>query len=187
MKNKIPKNAKRVFKGKIFEVFQWKQKMFDGSYQIFEKIKRPDTAIMIPSVGNKILLTYERQPNNKKFALSFPSGRCEPNEAPLNTAKRELLEETGCVSKNWQLWTQIKPDSNKIVWSIYVYIARDCKKVAEQKLDVGEKITPKLISLEKLMSIADSQEFFAGSVINMINRLKLYPKEKAKFKKALFG
>ncbi len=37
---KIPPNAKRVFKGIIFDVYQWQQKMFDGSKETFEMLKR---------------------------------------------------------------------------------------------------------------------------------------------------
>ena len=59
----IPKHAKRVFKGVIFDVYQWKQKMYDGSFKTFEKIKRPDTVIVFPVLDNgKILLTKQSQP-----------------------------------------------------------------------------------------------------------------------------
>ena len=44
-KQQLPKNAKRVFKGKIFDVYQWDQKMFDNSVEIFEKMKRTDTNV----------------------------------------------------------------------------------------------------------------------------------------------
>ena len=36
---KVPKQAKRVFKGVIFDVYQWEQEMFDGTKEIFEKLK----------------------------------------------------------------------------------------------------------------------------------------------------
>lgn len=41
-KQPIPENAKLVFKGKIFDTYQWEQEMYDGSRVTFEKIKRPD-------------------------------------------------------------------------------------------------------------------------------------------------
>jgi len=43
MRNIIPKNArlvpeeaKLVFKGIIYDVYQWEQKMFDGTFSTFE-------------------------------------------------------------------------------------------------------------------------------------------------------
>ena len=62
-RNTIPKNAKKVFGGVIFEVWQWKQKMFDGSYAVFEKLKRPDTVNVVPVIGNKIMILIQRQPD----------------------------------------------------------------------------------------------------------------------------
>jgi hypothetical protein len=46
--NSIPTDAKMIFKGKLFEVWQWEQKMFDGSVETFEHLKRPNMAVVIP-------------------------------------------------------------------------------------------------------------------------------------------
>ena len=48
MNQKFPPQAKRVFKGMIFDVYQWEQEMYDGSTHTFEKIIRPDTVLVIP-------------------------------------------------------------------------------------------------------------------------------------------
>ncbi|KKT71448.1 MAG: NUDIX hydrolase [Candidatus Moranbacteria bacterium GW2011_GWF1_44_4] len=62
----LPKNAKRVFRGVIFDVWQWKQKMFDGSLATFEKIKRPDTVNIVGVVGKRIIILRQKQPDWKK-------------------------------------------------------------------------------------------------------------------------
>jgi len=52
--------SKLVFKGVVFDVYQWEQKMFDGSYEIFEKLKRKDTAMVIPiKKDGKIIITKQ--------------------------------------------------------------------------------------------------------------------------------
>ena len=38
-KQPIPENAKRVFKGIIFDVYQWEQELYNGSKAVFEKLK----------------------------------------------------------------------------------------------------------------------------------------------------
>ncbi|TSA44612.1 NUDIX domain-containing protein, partial [bacterium] len=114
----IPAKAKRVFRGVIFDVWQWKQKMFDGSVEIFEKLRRPDTVNVIPVIGNKIMILKQRQPDWKKEKTSLAGGRIDEGEKPLAAAKRELLEETGYASKNWTLWKEQNP-SEKMVWTIY--------------------------------------------------------------------
>lgn len=67
---KIPSHATKVFSGTIFDVYQWEQEMFDGSKKIFEAAGRPHTALIIPVVDDKVVLSYERQPG-KDWHLTF--------------------------------------------------------------------------------------------------------------------
>lgn len=43
----LPKETKKVFSGVISEVYQWPQKLFDGTTATFEMIKRPDTVKIV--------------------------------------------------------------------------------------------------------------------------------------------
>lgn len=36
---KLPPQAKKVFTGQIFDVYQWEQEMYDGSFETFEMLK----------------------------------------------------------------------------------------------------------------------------------------------------
>lgn len=59
----MPENAKRVFKGIIFDVYQWEQEMFDGGKETFEKLKRPNTVVVFPVFPDgRIMLTEQEQP-----------------------------------------------------------------------------------------------------------------------------
>ena len=76
----------------------------------------------------------------KGRAFGLPGGRVERNEHPFKAAKRELLEGIGLASDKWKLLKIWKPASGKIRWLIYIYIAKNRNKVAEQELDAGERI-----------------------------------------------
>lgn len=43
----IPREAELVFRGEIYKVYQWPQKMPDGSVKTFEMLRRPDTVMVI--------------------------------------------------------------------------------------------------------------------------------------------
>ncbi len=45
-KQPMPDHARRVFRGEVFDVYQWEQEMFDGSKAVFEKLIRQDTVII---------------------------------------------------------------------------------------------------------------------------------------------
>ena len=64
---KVPSQAKRVFKGIIFDVYQWEQELFDGSKQTFEMLKRPDTVEVIAVKDGSILMSRQSQPNKHDF------------------------------------------------------------------------------------------------------------------------
>ena len=46
----IPDHATCVFHGALFDVYQWQQEMFDGTYETFEMLRRPDTIAVIAIV-----------------------------------------------------------------------------------------------------------------------------------------
>ena len=182
---KIPENAKRVFKGVIFDVYQWEQKMFDGSTETFEMIKRPNTLQIIATVGDKIILAEEEQPNKPTF-YSLLGGRAEEGEEPEITAKRELLEESGLESDEWKLLKTYAPYF-KLDWTIFIFIARNCKKAAEQKLDAGEKIKLLELSFEEFLEKLQDEKFWGAEIANDIYRLSHDSAKLGEFKKKLFS
>ncbi len=141
--NSIPPNAKKVFSGQIFDVYQWPQEMFDGSVATFEMIGRIDTVQVIAIRDGKLVITEEQQPNTKAF-YGIPGGRHDrEDETELQAAQRELLEETGLRFKTWKLVKVFNPimDTKKIDWLIYVFVATDFIDETEPQPDAGEKIS----------------------------------------------
>lgn len=185
-KQPLPSDAKMVFKGKIFDVYQWEQKMFDGSYETFEKLKRPDTVVVFPILPNgKILLTKQEQPGIKPF-IGAAGGRVDEGEEILDAAKRELLEETGYEAKEYVLWKSEQPIS-KIEWATYVFIARDLKKVADLHFDAGEKIETMEVDFEKFLKLASQPEFYEEEVYRDVVEALMDKNKKEKLRKLLFG
>jgi len=154
----LPEHAKLVFKGEMFDVYQWEQVMYDGTTKVFEKLKRPDTVIVIPVLNDgRIMLTCEEQPGKKPF-IGTCGGRVDAGEDPLGAAKREFLEETGYEATDYTLWKAIQPVS-KIDWAIYIFIAKGCTQVAGQTLDGGEKIEPFTVTFDEWLQMARDKSF----------------------------
>ncbi len=183
---KIPQNAKCVFKGILFDVYQWEQKMFDGSFQTFEKITRlPSVQILAITSDKKIILVNEEQPGRGKY-ISIAGGMVERGDEHLFSAKKELLEELGMKSNSWTLWNEIN-FGDKVDWPCYYYIAKNCKKVQEQKLESGERIDPLEVNFEEFVEIAIDKNFKNQQFSQMIFRMKHTKGELEKFKKELFN
>ena len=185
-KQPIPENAKTVFKGEIFEVLQWPQSMFDGTSATFEKLRRPDTAIVIPVLSNRqILIAHQEQPGKPSF-MGFLGGRVNQGEDPLVAAKRELREESGYSSGDWTLLLATQPVS-KIDWAIFIFVARNCEKTGDQDLDSGEKIAIQAVNFDQFFEMVTQGQLDDPELRIMFLEAKLNPAKMATTKKLILG
>lgn len=153
----IPKHAKKVFTGQIYDVYQWEQELYNGTTATFEMLGRPDTIIVLPIKDGKIVIVDEEQPTMKR-AYGLPGGRHDnPTETELEAAQREVLEETGMRFKTWKLIRAFQPHS-KIEQFIYLFVASDFIDQRAQNLDAGEKIEVLEVTLERAREIAATGE-----------------------------
>ncbi|MFZ2619539.1 MAG: NUDIX hydrolase, partial [Alphaproteobacteria bacterium] len=122
---------------------------------------------VLPSDESGIYYSRQEQPNKKPF-LGLFGGRMEHGEEPLEAVQRELLEESGLVSDDWQMLASFQP-VGKIDWTVYFFIARKCRKVAEQHLDAGEKIEIVKTSVDDfLTNVVAHPDFREMELKNMI-------------------
>ncbi len=153
----IPDNATRVFEGKIFDVYQWPQKMFDGSTATFEMLKRPDTVQIVAVRDGKLVMVDDEQPN-RPAQIHFPGGRVDPEDTSwLSAAQRETAEETGMTFKTWKL-IAVYQSAMKIEQFVPWFLTTDFVSEQPLKLDSGEKITVQPMSFEEVKARIVSQK-----------------------------
>ncbi|MEK7185033.1 MAG: NUDIX domain-containing protein [Patescibacteria group bacterium] len=152
-------SAKKVFSGKRFDVYQWEQEQFDGTKAIYETVKRADSVIIIPVIGDEIVIVREKQPHWEKDGLTLVAGGVNPEEDIAAAAKRELEEETGMVFEKFDL-VYIEPVLPAIEWTAYTFIASDYKTTKEKQLDAGERNEVMKISFDKLIELTRERAFF---------------------------
>lgn len=181
---KIPEQAKLVFKGIIYDVYHWEQELYDGSKATFEMLKRANSLQVLAVKDGKILLIEEQQPSCP-LVTSMLGGRQEPTETSLEGAKRELLEEAGIASDDWELFRSYMP-LDKIEWYVHIFIARNAKRVAEPNLDAGEKISVKELTFDEFSELVLSGTLHSQEFVSEFRKWKLQEPEKIEeFKKKL--
>ena len=182
----IPPHAKLAFQGKIFSVYQWEQKMFDGTIKTFEKIKRPDTVNVFPiTSAGTIILTQQEQPGRESF-IGGAGGIMDPGEDPMTAAKRELLEETGYEAEEFILWDAVHPQT-KIDWVIYTFIAKKLKKTSDLKLDSGEKIKLLEVNFDEFIQLAAQNNYRDKEISLKIFQAQSQPQKFSEMRQLFLG
>jgi ADP-ribose pyrophosphatase len=167
----VPDGAKRVFSGMIYDVYQWPQKMFDGSSRTFEMLKRPDTVTVICVVDDKVLIVDDEQPY-RGLRETFPGGRVDKGDTSIEAAaRREVLEETGYSFKNWRLVKVWQPH-NKIEWFVHVLLAWELAGKQDPNPDIGEKITLRNLSFDELKSLAANKSGYPGGSTAIVEEVE---------------
>ena len=159
----VPKSAKLVFRGEIFDTYQWDQEMYDGSTATFEMLKRPDTVEIIAVKDGKVVIEEQEQPGKPKH-LTLPAGRVEPGEDVLVAAQREMLEETGMSFAKWELKFVYQP-AVKIDWLVHTFLATDFTEQVDQNLDNGERIATNLVKFAEIIKLMRSNDMEASEYI----------------------
>ena len=149
-------------------------------------MKRPDTTIVFPVLPNgKIILAKQEQPGKEPF-VGGCGGRVEEGEDVLESAKRELLEESGYEAQKLILWSAQQP-IGKIEWAVYIFVAKGLKKVADIAPDSGEKIKLIPVTLDEFINIPLRKDiiFAEQEIVPMLLEAKINP-EKRKELEELF-
>ena len=181
----MPPQARKVFEGAVFDVYQWPQTLYDGSVATFEKLKRRDTVIVYAvQPDGRILLTRQEQPGKAAY-IGAAGGQVEDGEDVMVAAARELLEETGYKARSYHLWNAVHPTS-KIDWVVYTLIAHGAEKVAAPDLDGGEKIETLLVTFDEFLELACDPNFAEREVLPQIIEARYNPQKRAELA-ALFA
>jgi ADP-ribose pyrophosphatase len=128
----------RVFDGSFLKVHRDTVRLPDGSEGSREYIRHPGAVAIVALFedGSVLLERQYRYPSRREF-IEIPAGKLEPGEPHLDTAQRELLEETGYVAAEWTRLGAIHTAIAYTDEAIELFLAKGLEQRAA-KLDAGE-------------------------------------------------
>lgn len=94
--------SRRVYTGRIINLDLDTVRFPNGSTGELEMIRHPGASAIVPFLSDpqgpdpEILLLRQFRYAAEEVLYEVPAGRLDPGEDPLDCARRELLEETGC-------------------------------------------------------------------------------------------
>ena len=144
-------DGQTVYPGSFFSIEKDQVRLPDGSSAFREFMRHPGAAAVIPLFEDGTVLVERqfRYPMDRIF-LELPAGKIDRGEHSLETARRELAEETGYVADEWFFVTTIH---NAIGYSdehIDLYLAKKLRK-GKAHLDAEEFIQPLKMPVTELV------------------------------------
>jgi ADP-ribose pyrophosphatase len=127
-----------AYDGALLKVRRDVVRLPDGSLGTREYIRHPG-AVAIVALFDDASVLLERQfryPHRREF-IEIPAGKLEPGEPHLDTAKRELAEETGYAAAEWTRLGVIHTSIAYTDEAIELFLAKKLTR-SERKLDQGE-------------------------------------------------
>jgi ADP-ribose pyrophosphatase len=146
-------SGEQVFDGTLLKVRRDRVRLPDGSEGTREYIRHPGAVAIVPLFddGRLLLERQFRYPHGREF-IEVPAGKVDPGEPHLETAKRELLEETGYAAKEWQRIGVIHTAIAYTDEAIEIFLAQKLEK-RERKLDQGEFIDTVIIGFDEAIAM----------------------------------
>ena len=154
-----------VYRGSIVDLLVDTVRLPSGSSVVREVVKHPGGVVIIPVQrdGTLLLIRQFRYPL-QKFILEFPAGKLDSGQTPLDTARRELEEETGFASDiiSYQFSFHTSPGFCDEI--IHLFLASGLTYVS-QRLEEGECIAVESYSLEQCLRMIASGEIADAKTI----------------------
>lgn len=118
----------------------------------------------------KVVMERQYKHGVRKVTLTLPTGGVEEGEEPLLTAQRELKEETGYVSQDWQCLGRFVQMGNQGGGIINIFKALRAERVTQPKPSDLEEIEIVLMTKEELMEAIQRGEI---SILNTVTSILL--------------
>lgn len=106
----------------------------------------------------------------KEFSWEIPEGGGDPKINPLESAKRELIEETGIIAKKWTLLRRIHLSNSVSDEEGFVYLTKT--KVVYASPEETEVLQVKKFSIQEAWEMVSSGEIKDSSFNSDWSRLK---------------
>ena len=120
-------SSREVYQCKLFRVTEDHAVDLKTGVEIKRSVVRHAGSAVMMAVDekNRVLLVRQYRLPAGKYLWELPAGRLDPGEKPLQTARRELIEETGYRARRWTRLASFWVSPGYVQERMTIYLATD--------------------------------------------------------------
>lgn len=154
---------KVIYESDWVALYSDKVKMPDGRvFDSYHKLHYPHESISVVIVNEKkeVLMIQSKRYITSRLEWEIPAGRIEGNETPEDAAKRECLEETGCILKDLTYLCCYNPNNGMSDLKMHLFVAKAETETAD--IDENEVNAKKWVPIEEVLEILKENKSQCG-------------------------
>ncbi len=136
----------------------------------YYQLEMPSFACVFAETPEGRIIVYRQYRHGpRRVGLVFPGGHLEPNEAPLDAARRELFEETGFESDLWTYLGGYMVNANQGGAVSHMFHAAACRPTATPRSDDFEETEILLLGRDELLAAIGRGEIHLLTQIALVS------------------
>lgn len=156
-------SSETLFQGKFLKAKRDIVRLPDGQTATREYVVHPGAVVVLPMLDDgRVVVERQFRYAVGQVLVEFPAGKLDPAEDPLECGRRELLEETGYVAREWARAGTMHLAVGYSTEIIHIYFARGLVPGTRQLdqgefLDVFEATLPDLLAWSRDGRLTDAK------------------------------
>ncbi|MBI3894292.1 MAG: NUDIX hydrolase [Acidobacteria bacterium] len=175
-------SSQLMYQGKIFTVRHHAAIEPGGVPVRREVVHHRGSAVVLPRMSDgRILLVRQFRFPAGRFLWELPAGSLDPGETPLQTARRELAEETGYRATKWRKLVEFFASPGFLDEKMTIFLAQDIRPgIATPEAD--ERIQARFFEVRELQTLIRQGKLRDGKTL--IGLLVLFDFESGAMRRA---
>lgn len=159
------------YTGHIFTIVQQHIATPDGLTVRRELIKHaPAVALLSLTADDEVLINREYRVGINAEAFALPAGLMNPGETVMQSAKRELEEETGYIAQNLEEMCAVRSSEGMTDEVVHLILARvDKTKRTQQHFDQDEFVTSRFVPLADVVAAVQDGRIASAQSVSAIS------------------
>ncbi len=168
-------SSKTLFEGRVIDLVLEEVSLPNGKTSTREIIKHPGAVAVIPLTSDgKIIMVEQYRKALERTLIEIPAGKLEQGEEPVDTAIRELEEETGYACKSLTHLISFYTSPGFADEIVHLYVAEGLtQKIDKLELDEDEFVEMLELSLDEAVQLIQENRIYDAKTAYAVQYLQL--------------